>query len=160
MSDPDPDVLLDIRVNSEESEGHLDDVEQLLIFLSKGRVQVFLQEGPYLDQLIEVGISDLIITCNYSLEEGLLMYLQLIDQFAVLFVQFHCKLILSLDGLVNWQDAALIEEDVSIGGVRNLGPSVFRLKTTEALPFDILFIEGGDILIVKFQPPVLLSLNQ
>ena len=45
------------------------------------------------------------------------MYLQLVDEFSVLFMQLHCELILDLDELMGGKHAALIEEDVGIGRV-------------------------------------------
>lgn len=88
------------------------------------------------------------------------MDLQLIDQFAVLLVQLHCELVLRLDELVGRQDAALVEEDVGVGGVGDLRPSVLGLKSAEALPLNILLIEVSDILVVELEPAVLLGLNE
>lgn len=132
----------------------------MLILFLKRRVQLFLQKGSYLDQLIEVRISDLFIAGNDGLEEGLLMYLQLVDQLPVVFMQLHCELVLNLYELMSRKYTPLIEEDVSIGGVRNLSPSIFCLKASEALSFNILLIEWHDVLIVELQPAVLLGLDE
>ena len=45
------------------------------------------------------------------------MYLQLVDEFSVLFMQLHCEFVLDLDELMGGKHAALVEEDVGIGRV-------------------------------------------
>lgn len=88
------------------------------------------------------------------------MYLQLVDQFSVLFMQLHCEFVLDLDELMGGKHAALIEEDVGIGGVRHFGPPILRLEASEALPFNVLLIEGSDVLVIELQPAVLLGLDE
>jgi hypothetical protein len=86
--------------------------------------------------------------------------LQLVDQSRVLLLQLLGKLVFGLDELLRVDIGALVEEDVSVGGVVDVSPPITPLKATERLPFQVFFVEATDTLVIELDPPVLLGLHQ